>query len=104
MKKCAICGKMNCMFSWESQCYLCQQKTAQSRVSFEIREGKKDSTFDETVIFCPYCGEPQEPADCPDIAFDEGEHEVDCEACGKTFELQTSTHFYYSTNRMEDEA
>lgn len=54
--------------------------------------------FQEEVIICPYCGYEYDNYDC--YGFECGEHnEVECESCGKHFELEVRETRSYSTKR-----
>ncbi len=55
-------------------------------------------------MICPYCREAIEAnlgyEDFPEI-YEEGDHEIKCEECGKTFILNTSISYSWETRKKE---
>ena len=106
MKKiCRICGKVAEMFSWEDLCYTCQKSEDLRKKQEMIREGGEDiDTFSSDYVICPYCGEALETDfgyDAFPEIYEDGEHEIQCPDCEKTFILETTISFYYETRRSE---
>lgn len=55
-------------------------------------------TINESNIICPYCG--YEYSDYDGWSFEGGDHEeVECECCGKHFDLEVRERRTYSTKR-----
>jgi transcriptional regulator NrdR family protein len=54
-------------------------------------------------MICPYCGEKQTDLFEVTGAYEDGEHEVTCQHCGKDFELITRVEHTYSTYVKEDD-
>lgn len=68
------------------------------RLDLEIEWECMDETVCENRIICPYCG--YEYSDYDGYYYDEGLHqEVECECCGKHFELEVEVRRTYSTKR-----
>lgn len=108
MKKiCRICGKEKEMFSWEDICYACKMEEHLKRQQKAIRDGEEDAdTFSSDFVICPYCGNALETCygyeEFPEI-YEDGDHEIECPECEKTFILETTISYYYETRRSERE-
>ncbi len=109
MKKvCKECGEIKEMFSWEDHCSSCRKKIALEKVQADIEEakttGEEVDTWSDDYVICPYCGHAHETClgyeDFPEI-YEEGSHKVECDECGKTFELETSVSYSWETGKVE---
>lgn len=68
------------------------------RFHLELDWESMGETIQESNIICPYCG--YEYSDYDGYWFDGGEHsEVECESCGKHFDLEVRERRSYSTKR-----
>jgi transposase-like protein len=68
----------------------------------QITEGLEEGKFEyEDEILCPYCGEVYEDDEYQ--FYEEGEHEVECYHCEKTFNLNTHVTYSYSTNIIDED-
>lgn len=108
MKKiCENCQKVKDMLPFENKCYSC--------IKLEALERSRDSianpddyggidTFSEDYVICPYCGDAVEVdigyEEFPEL-YEDGDHELECDGCGKKFILETSVSYYYKTRRLE---
>ena len=50
------------------------------------------------IIQCPHCSHLIEPWDFMDIGDMEGEFEMDCEECGKSFKVDFETDIRFKTS------
>lgn len=108
MKKiCARCGKeKEITFSWETKCWKCQKEEALEEVQEAIKEGEEDvDTGSSDYVICPYCGEAIETCygyeDFPEL-YEEGDNEIECPECEKTFIMNTSISYYYETRKKDN--
>jgi hypothetical protein len=62
----------------------------------EVWENKHENT--DTII-CPYCDYEFEGYDC---IYDEGEDTIECESCGKEFNVTTEVSYSWSTSKLEE--
>lgn len=68
------------------------------RLTREIHWTSEGEAINENTIICPYCGHEYESYDAYD--FDEGTtEEVECEMCGRKFDLEVETRRLFSTKR-----
>lgn len=108
MKKiCERCGKAKEMLSWERLCFSCAKEESIEKVVADIRSGEVTSTFAKDDVICPWCGYTYGAdllgyADWPEC-FDDGEHDMVCDKCGKPFTLTVNVSYSYDTERAEDE-
>ncbi len=104
-KICKICGKSRFMFSWEDICCTCKQKEDIAKIQRQIKDNEEDvDTFSTDYVVCPYCGHAMDTCygyeDFPEI-YEEGEHEIECGECEKTFILETMVSYSYETRRTK---
>lgn len=103
-KTCKICGKEKNLYSWEDTCYSCQKEQDLKRAQEQIKAGKNADTSSSDYVICPYCGDATETCygyeDFPEL-YEEGEHSITCEECGRSFVLQTTVSYFYETKRVE---
>lgn len=108
-KVCKRCGKEKYMMSWETMCYECTKLKALEETQANIREAEPDEdvdTWSEDYVICPYCGEALETnvgyPDFPEI-YEDGDHELECPECGKTFILNTIVSYSWETSKKDGE-
>lgn len=100
MKKvCSKCGKEKEMMSYESECYLCREKSWDESISNQIKSGEMTSTDMESSVYCPYCGEKIGTEDDDEMHTDGGGYERTCDGCEKTFKVDVYVSYHYSTYR-----
>ena len=105
-KICKICGKSRFMFSWEDICYTCKQKKDLAEIQQKIKNKESDiDTFSNSYIICPYCGNALDTCygyeDFPEL-YEEGDHELECNECGKTFIMETMVSYSYETRKPDE--
>nr|DAV58121.1 MAG TPA: zinc-ribbon domain protein [Caudoviricetes sp.] len=105
-KICKICGKPRFMLSWEDTCYTCKQKQHLTAIQQMIKDNQEDvDTFSSDYIICPYCGNALDTKygyeDFPEL-YEEGDHELECDECGKTFILETMVSYSYETRKPDE--
>lgn len=97
---CSKCGKptdnirkvegSDITYSWCDECH--------DRFDREFDYQNEGETINERSLICPHCG--HEYDDYTAYGFDEGDaEEVECEACGKKFDLEIECVRRYSTKR-----
>ena len=107
MKKiCERCGKEKEMLPWERLCFRCAKEEAIEKTAADIRSGEVTSTFAEDDVICPWCGYTYGAdllgyVDWPEF-FEDGEHDMVCDECGKSFTLTVNVSYSYDTVRAED--
>lgn len=103
---CKRCGKKD-ELAWMNNglCIDCYRKKQLEDIRESIEEGDPD-TFSDEYIVCPYCGSAMDGADMmldfPELGVD-GEHELECEGCGKSFEVESMVSVDWETHKMEDD-
>mgnify|MGYP001851664449 CR=1 FL=1 len=102
---CEKCGKED-EFAWMNGglCADCFRKKKLDDIRTSIDEGEPD-TFSSDYIVCPYCGnaiDAEDLVDYPEL-YEDGEHELLCEECSKTFKVDTMVSYEWETHRMEDD-
>ena len=101
---CKKCGKETFVFSWEEHiCRSCRDAAWDKSIKEEIQSGEKNDTTCEDKVYCPWCGEVYDTTDEPEIAYGEGDHEVECVECGKPFKISTNVSISYDTERINKE-
>lgn len=77
----------------------------------KVQENIESNNFeiDNDYIICPYCGYKKKAEYetyfgdcCPDV-YEEGEEDVNCPECGKTFLLTKELSWEYRTEIREDQ-
>ncbi len=102
---CKRCGKEDNL-AWLNGglCNSCSDKKHLDDIRTSIDEGVPD-TFSDKYIVCPYCGAVMLEADAvfefPEL-YEDGEHELECEDCGKKFKVETVVSYDWETRRMEE--
>ena len=103
MFKCNVCGcdtpnDQSFVFRDGYRIEIHRCDTCQARFDLEFEWENKGETIHEDAIICPYCEHKYDNYDCYD--FESGEHsEVECEICGKHFDLEVREVRQYSTKR-----
>lgn len=70
----------------------------EKRIEAEIDFQMQGETIRETELLCPWCGHEYGMYDA--YGFDEGETEkIECELCGRKFDLEIETRRLFSTKR-----
>lgn len=105
-KPCKICGKIKNLLSWEDTCYSCQKKQELKRIQEQIAAGDEDvDTYSTDYVICPYCGCAHETClgyeDFPEI-YEDGDHELECDECGKIFVMETTVIYSWQTRRADN--
>ena len=93
------------MFSWEDICCTCKRKEDIAKIQRQIKDNEEDvDTFSTDYVVCPYCGHAMDTCygyeDFPEL-YEEGEHEIECGECEKTFILETMVSYSYETRRAK---
>ena len=96
---CPICGSKAFMFSWEKMCASCKKEEHYSAIQTQLESNQIEETYAEDDILCPWCGEKCE--EDYDALYTEGNHEVECAYCEKTFYVDTEISYSYSTKRED---
>lgn len=102
---CKRCGKKTDL-AWMNNglCIDCYRKKQLDDIRISIDEGEPD-TFSSDYVVCPYCGNAisdEGLIDYPEL-YEDGEHELLCGKCGKTFEVDTMVSYSWETLKMEDD-
>ena len=88
---CSICGRETYKLPWEENiCYNCRKKQWDEKIKEDIQSGEATETSCEDKVYCPWCGEVYDTTDDPEVAYEDGIHEVDCPWCEKPFQVSTS--------------
>ena len=102
---CKRCGKECTAWINGGLCYDCLSEKHLEDIRESIIEGEPD-TFSDEYIVCPYCGSAVEGTDAmldfPELGVD-GDHELECEECGKKFRVESLVSVDWETHKMEDE-
>lgn len=102
---CKMCGKYD-ELAWVNSGYCdeCFKIHNLEKIRESIEEGEPD-TFSSDYVVCPYCGNAMSDEaliDYPEL-YEDGEHELLCAECGKTFEVDTMVSYNWETHKMEEE-
>jgi hypothetical protein len=94
-KICERCGKEKDMLPWAHLCFRCAKEEVIEKTAADIRSGEETSTFAEDDVICPWCGyrygsDELGYADWPEF-FEDGEHGMFCDECGKPFTLTVNS-------------
>lgn len=105
LKTCKRCGKQALMMSWEDTCFSCRKEEALENIQTAIEVGDDIDTWSSDYVICPYCGSAIDArslgyCDFPQ-AYTDGDHELVCDECGKTYRLTTSVSYSWETERVE---
>ena len=102
---CKMCGKYD-KFAWVNggYCNDCLKLRNLAKIRESIEEWETD-TFSSDYVVCPYCGAAIDEADLIDYPelYEDGEHEITCEDCGKEFKVETMVSYDWETHKMEEE-
>lgn len=106
-RTCKICGKVKEMFSWENTCYSCQKEQELKRIQEKIAAGEeKVNTYSTDYVICPYCGYAHETCygyeDFSEL-YEEGDHEIECGGCNRTFVMETTISYSWNTRRTDND-
>lgn len=102
---CKMCGKYD-KLAWVNGRYCddCFKLRNLVKIRKSIEEGEPN-TFSSDYVVCPYCGNAisdEDLIDYPEL-YEDGEHELLCDECGKTFEVDTMVSYSWETQKMEDD-
>lgn len=105
-KICKCCGKKRLLTQWDNFCPQCLREKARDAIVEAIQDGENEvDTGSSDYIICPYCGDARDTdygaEDFPEL-YEEGDHEIECYNCGRTFVLNSSCYWYYETRKKED--
>lgn len=72
----------------------------------QIAAGDEDvDTYSTDYVICPYCGCAHETClgyeDFPEI-YEDGDHELECDECGKIFVMETTVIYSWQTRRADN--
>ena len=104
MKKiCSKCGKEKYFdFPWQDICTDCKDEMNLAIIREKIVKGEPVDTGSDKFVICPYCGAAIETdlgyEDFPEL-YIEGDSDIDCPECEKTFTMNTEISYYYSTRK-----
>lgn len=95
--KCSHCGKpTDNVKSYEGiiihTCDECEEQ-----ISKEVEWEYKNNHYREKTIICPYCDYEYEAYEA--YVYEEAEEEIECELCGRKFDLEVEDVRYFSTKR-----
>lgn len=95
--KCGHCGKpTDNIKKYEGIIiHICDE--CQEQISKEIEWQLENEHWREKTIICPYCDYEYESYDA--YAYEENETEIECELCGRKFDLEVEEIRYFSTKR-----
>lgn len=100
---CKRCGKeyIDWGYSKDSDpvCWGCRKEAEHDQMKEAILAGEEDEPWDGDGYYCPYCGEFFEIDDDYEL-YNEGEHEMKCYNCGKTFVIETEVRHTFTTSKM----
>jgi hypothetical protein len=105
IKICKVCGKSEGILSFEDTCYSCSKALELNRIQSKIQSGEEDvDTFSSDYVICPHCGYAHDTnlgyADFPEI-YEDGDHDMTCVNCGKSFVLETMISYSWETKKVE---
>jgi DNA-directed RNA polymerase subunit RPC12/RpoP len=100
IKICPTCGKERYMSERETECIDCCKKKNYDFYVREIDDGDEDEIQSDDEIVCPYCGSffPDYDGTYSESNCDE----IECDECGKTFEVTADITITYTTKRKEE--
>lgn len=75
-----------------TECPACRRRS-------EAERRWRNEQFMEDDVICPWCGHK----DCWSMEYDDEETEIECERCGRTFEVEIEVKRSYTTWRPENE-
>lgn len=101
---CKKCGKETFVLSWEEHlCRSCRDAMWDEKIKADIQSGEVTETSCEDKIYCPWCGEVYEGDDDYELMYQDGDHEVTCYHCEKSFKVTTNVSVSYDTERIEED-
>lgn len=99
--KCKVCGIK--VFSPDSLCMICYKKRHFAQLREKICAGEQVETWGEEEVVCPWCGEINGFDDSCDEQYVEGEYDMKCCECERSFKLTTNVSITYDTERDVEE-
>lgn len=104
-KICSRCRKEKMIYGKDELCSDCKRQTESEKMAAKIKNWEQGVEIKSSeYVFCPYCGNVIETCygyeDFPEL-HEEGEHEIDCPECEKTFVMNTEIFYQYETRRKE---
>lgn len=98
---CKMCGKYD-KLAWVNGGYCddCFKLRNLAKIRESIEEGESD-TFSSDYVVCPYCGDAISDEDLIDLpeCYEDGQHEITCDECGREFEVITYVSYSWKTSR-----
>nr|DAY96289.1 MAG TPA: Protein involved in formate dehydrogenase formation [Caudoviricetes sp.] len=98
---CKMCGKYD-KLAWVNGGYCddCFKLRNLAKIRESIEEGEPD-TFSSDYVVCPYCGDAISDEDLIDLpeCYEDGQHEITCDECGREFEVITYVSYSWKTSR-----
>lgn len=105
VKICKGCGKPAELLSWEIFCPTCLKEKELERIQQCIASGEEDpDTFSTDYVICPHCGAAYEQLSYDETSemYNEGIHDMECDECGKHFQLCTTVSYSYETTKSSN--
>lgn len=110
---CKRCNKERWVWDADGICSTCHQEMKQEKIQKDFddfykdaEEGETFDTWSDEFVICPHCGYaiPTDLGyeDFPEI-YEDGDHEIDCPECEKTFVLETAVSYSWETKKKEGE-
>ena len=107
---CKRCGKERYIYK-NQMCCKCNEELQQEKIKKDFddfyeqaEDGEEFDTWSSDFVICPYCGYaiPTDFGyeDFPEI-YEDGDHDLECPECEKTFVLETSVSYSWETTRKE---
>lgn len=99
---CKKCGKYY-KFAWVNSGY-CEDclKLKELNEARSSLNSENPDTFSNDYVICPYCGDAISDEDLIDLpeCYEDGQHEITCDECGREFEVITYVSYSWKTSRM----
>ena len=108
--KCERCGKEDSVWiDWEYKvlgnrlCYSCKKEKERQKEKETILNTEPDEDYrpysDDNGYYCPYCGEFNDMNHDFYELYEDGDHEVECHFCNKSFTVTTYVSYSFESRR-----